>query len=160
EAGRMSEAPRFVVGLDLGQTHDYTALAVVERVAVPGDWELDGMTATRKPKTILELHLRHAERFERNLPYPAQVQRVAQGLALPPYQGHSKLIVDRTGVGRAVFDMFGVGGLKPVGVTITAGVDAIKASWHDWRVPKRDLVAAIQVPLGEGRLKIAAALAM
>src|SRR5262249_2321682 len=113
---------------------------------------------TCKPRTILELHIRHAERFERHLPYPAQVARIAAGLAAPPFAGQSALIIDRTGVGRAVYDMFTAAGLEPIGVTITGGVDALKASARDWRVPKRDLVAAIQAPLGEGQLKIAAGL--
>src|SRR5829696_1293265 len=54
----------FYVGLDLGQSNDYTALAVVEK-AKAGE--------TGAP----DLHLRHLERYPLRTPYPKMVARVA-----------------------------------------------------------------------------------
>jgi hypothetical protein len=45
-------------------------------------------------------------------------------------------------------------GLQPIAITITGG-DAVTFD-HGWRVPKRDLVGAVQVFLQTDRLKFAA----
>ena len=74
------------MGLDLGQSQDYTALCVAERVDVP----------TGKA----HYHLRHLERFRLGTSYPAVVERVRKMLAGPPLWGCSQLVVDGTGVGR------------------------------------------------------------
>jgi len=66
------------------------------------------------------------------------------------------MIVDSTGVGRPVVDLCRERGLAPTPVTFTAGE---KAAYDDveryWRVPKKTLVAAVQVLLQRGRLKFA-----
>ena len=56
------------------------------------------------------------------------------------------MVVDATGVGRPVVDLFRERGLGPVAVTITAGMDATEEE-VGWRVPKRDLVSSVQVGL-------------
>ena len=130
---------KFVVGLDLGQAQDYTALAVVERT--------EGG----------ERHVRHLERFPLGTTYPAIVERVAALLSREPLAGDAELVVDATGVGAPVVDLLRDAGLRPVAVTITGGEKVIRGS-DGWRVPKRDLVAALQVALQTGRLKVAATL--
>ena len=47
--------------------------------------------------------------------------------------------------------------LRVLAVTITGG-DRVSQDGSNWRVPKRDLVGAVQVPLEQGKLKIAPAL--
>ena len=64
--------------------------------------------------------------------------------------------MDGTGVGRAVLDMMRASGLDPVAITIHGG-DAVTYD-HGWRVPKRDLVGAMQVLLQSGRFKVSNAL--
>jgi hypothetical protein len=148
--------------LDLGQTADYTALAVVQSVQ------------TRIPDgpVVKGLHLRHLERYPLRTPYPEIVEKVA---ALVRYEKLSPteydpsrgryssqppaLVVDNTGVGVAVTDLLKGKGLRFTPVTITGGDAAHKASGN-WRVPKRDLVAALEVPFHTGQLKVAEGLTL
>ena len=65
-----------------------------------------------------------------------------------------QLVVDATGVGRPVVDMLSAAGLSPVPITIHGG-DVVSRDGTYWRVPKRDLVGALQVLLQTTRLKIA-----
>jgi len=64
------------------------------------------------------------------------------------------LVVDNTGVGVAVTDLLKGKGLRFTPVTITGGDRAHKASGN-WRVPKRDLVSALEVPFHTGELRVA-----
>ena len=63
------------------------------------------------------------------------------------------MVTDRTGVGRAVYDELREAGLDPIGVTLTAG-DAVTRDGADFRVPKRDVVSALQMLMMQGRLRI------
>jgi len=131
----------FTLGLDLGQAQDYTALAVVEHAQASA------------------YHLRHVERFELGTPYPQQVRRVEELTRTPPLAGRCQLVVDQTGAGRPVVDLFREAGLDPAGVTITGG-DAKGRDGRDYRVPKKDLVSTVQALLQTGRLRFAEGLAM
>ena len=51
-------------------------------------------------------------------------------MAAPPLDGQAPLVVDQTGVGRPVVDLFREVGLKPIAVTLTAG-DAEKRDRGD-----------------------------
>jgi len=51
-------------------------------------------------------HLRYLERFRLDTSYPAVVERVGEMLAGPPLWGCSQLVVDGTGVGAPVVDMW------------------------------------------------------
>src|SRR6516225_12315178 len=92
-----SEAMRsdYFLGLDLGQTRDFTALAVLER-SPPTDAE----TAVEPP----EYALRHLHRFPLGTPYTEIVPAVAALVRSGPL-AEAPVVVDQTGVGRAVVDM-------------------------------------------------------
>lgn len=152
----------FCVGLDLGQAADYTALAVIEDVN-----KVNPAGGTEKA-----LHLRHLERYPLRTPYPEIVERVAalvrdEHLSPTEYDPSRmrhgsqppQLIVDATGVGVAVTDLLKQKGLKFAPVTITGGDRAHKAK-GTYRVPKRDLVAALEVPFHTGELKVAEGLTL
>jgi hypothetical protein len=152
----------FYVGLDLGQSADYTALAVVQSVHTR---KADGQTAKG-------LHLRHLERYPLRTPYPEIVEKVValvrderlSPTEYDPSRGRysSKppaLVVDNTGVGVAVTDLLKGKGLRFTPVTITGGDTAHKTG-RNWRVPKRDLVAALEVPFHTGALKVAEGLTL
>lgn len=76
-------------------------------------------------------------------------------LSQPPLKDATTLVIDWTGIGRPVHDMFTEGGLKPVGVSITAGenVSSVAGGFH---VAKIDLVGAVERTLDEERLQFAA----
>lgn len=127
----------FFVGLDLGQSNDYTAVSILERV---GDHRENSY------------QVRHLERV-RNVPYPQIVDKVSSMMNSQVLGGGADLVVDQTGVGAPVVDLFQQAGLRPVGVLIHGG-DKASSEGGAWRVPKRDLVGTLQVLLQAGRLKI------
>ena len=129
----------FTAAADLGQVSDYSAVAVIERVAT----QQAGETA---------YHIRHLERLPLGMPYTQQVERLSE--LMSRIEG-APLVVDRTGIGAAVIDMLRAAKLAPVPVTITAG-SVVTRDEYGFKVPKRDLVAVTQVLLENGRLKIAA----
>lgn len=138
--------PLFILGVDLGQAQDFTALCVLERSKVEGE-------------KANHYAVRHLERLSKGTPYPAQVERIRdlrdrlkETTGKPP-----KVVADATGVGAPVIDMLRAARLEPVAVTITGG-DKTTKDGDDFRVPKRDLVSAVQVLLQSERLKIARAL--
>jgi hypothetical protein len=130
---------RYVVGVDLGQSYDPTAIAVVRRV---DDDQKDPI-----------FQVGHLERLPLNTPYPGVVRHVATMLNTPRLREKSELVIDFTGVGRPVFDMFQVAGISPIGVSIHAG-DAVTNEGRVYKVPKLVLISRVQALLHSGRLKI------
>lgn len=174
----------YYVGLDLGQSMDYTALCVIEEPVwiadeddkfytnapavgwvspaafVPAQLQRvlagrDGRDAPAKPP----LSARHLERMPLGTPYPAIVDRVERLLSTDPLRGRpTYLIVDATGVGAPVVDLFRARGLEPIAVTITGGTTVNRADYGALHVPKRDLISTVAVLLEQRRLAIAASL--
>jgi hypothetical protein len=141
------EPTAFVVGVDLGQARDFTAVVVNE---CSDRWG--------KP---MQHRLTFLHRFPLGTSYPDVADGVRRLIAqLPRRRRRPELVVDATGVGRPVVEMIRAAGLAPIGVTITAGIDELEKARDDWRVPKRTLAARMQVVLQEGRLKIAAGMAL
>jgi len=136
------------VGLDLGQAADFTALAVLEAVSAEG--------AER------ELHLRHLERYPLRTAYTTVAGNVAALLGklrnLSMSGEEPELLVDNTGVGRAVTDILRERGLRFKTVTLTGGSQVTRGELGEWRVPKADVVDALVVPFQSGALKVAAGL--
>ena len=145
----------YFIGLDLGQSHDFTAIAVLERAVLQREFD-HAVWAFRKE---VQLHLRHLERVPIGTPYPDVVRRVVEITRSPSLTGPVHLAVDNTGVGAAVMDLLRAAqpnaSLLPV--TITGG-DTQNFSHGAYRVPKRDLVVGLQVLLQRGALRIAAGL--
>jgi hypothetical protein len=84
-------------------------------------------------------------------PYPGIVAHVGRLLGKLP--AGTELVIDFTGVGRPVFDMFVYSGISPLGVLITAGTAEMRDGMT-CSVPKLTLVSRLQALLHEGRLKI------
>jgi hypothetical protein len=146
---------RYTVGLDLGQTTDPTAIAVIERVRVPklGVHQPIPADPTYEAPTF---RVRHLERVKLGTSYPGIVAQVREIMATAPLVG-SQLVIDQTGVGRPVVDMFRAAGLKPTGITITAG-DGYTRDSGDYRVSKLMLVSKLSAALHSGHLHVAASL--
>ena len=121
----------YVVGVDLGQAQDFSTIAVDE---------YDGTH-----------QVRHLERIPLGQSYnnvATRIGRVVEALPSP------RLVVDATGVGRAVIDMLRGEGLAPVPVSITAGQKARVTPAGCW-VPKRVLVRPLVGAFEDGRVKVA-----
>ncbi len=143
----------YFVGVDLGQSRDPTAIAVVERTELTGEWDA-AMWAYRKE---VKLRLRHLERLELGTPYPDVAERVAHVTNSRELAGRCELVVDGTGVGRPVVDLLRKArpGCTIIPTTITGG-EKVTMNEGYRGIPKRDLIVGLQVLLQVGGLQIAA----
>jgi hypothetical protein len=135
---------RYLAGLDLGQAADYTALIIAEQV--------------RDEDAPTRYDVRHIQRYRLHTPYPEIVAAVAATLGRPELARQFQLIVDGTGVGRAVVDLFRAehtlqGLMVPISITAGAVVTLQDDGWVN--VPKKDLVATTPVLLQQQRLRFA-----
>lgn len=154
------------VGLDLGQAADYSALALVEEpIYCPpmGGW----VSSSALTRDLIEMYprvrrnwerqapgkcplwLRHLSRYPLRTSYPDIVADIVRRLGTKA-RDDAELVVDGTGVGAAVVDMFRYSDLPcPLyPIIITAGV---KQDGN--HVPKRDLIGAVQVAIQTRRLE-------
>jgi hypothetical protein len=138
---------RYVVGLDLGQTQDPSALAVAEATEV--------VDPERPPRMRRLVAIRHLQRWPLGTGYPTIVAQVKQLLQRDLLRG-STLAVDATGVGRAVVEMFRMERLPAVlqPVVISCGQHST-ATAGTITVPKKDLVGVLQALLSSRRLTVA-----
>jgi len=130
-----------VLGLDLGQRKDHSALSVVQREFSPAGERRYG--------------LRYLKRWQLGTAYPEILTDLANLLRNPIFE-QPKLAVDVTGVGLGVFDFVKQAQLpavlRPILVTAGSHVTNEAGCWH---VPKKELVATLQVLLQTRRLKVA-----
>lgn len=145
----------YFAGLDLGQSQDFTALAIIERAQLTGEWDAAAYTY----RTETALRLRHLERVPLGTPYPDVVARVRKVMGSPTLSGRRRLAVDATGVGRPVVDLLRGAdlGCQLWPVLITGG-DTEASGQGYYRVPKRDLIIGLQVMIQRGELQIAGGL--
>lgn len=146
---------RTAIGVDLGQRHDFTAVAVVERLRVKTGFDAANWTDTFADQTAV----RHLERLPLGTPYTEVVERiraVADELwDTPPMT----VVVDATGVGAPVVDLLQRSGIRcPVAPVLLTSGDAARQEGNYWKVPKRDIVTRLQVMLEQRELRIAAAI--
>jgi hypothetical protein len=151
-SSRRDAAPRYIVGVDLGQSSDPTAICALEYR--DGDRRID---------------CRHLERLPLGMSYPAVVGYVRELLSRPPLCGEyslsgkerappATLVIDDSGVGRPVGDLFEEAGLKPIRVTITSGMEVTQPLRDHWHVSKTVLISTVDAMLHTGELRFAAAL--
>lgn len=161
----------YLMGVDLGQANDYTAVAVIQRretlsltnrydEQISAEQILAGSRSPLiKPGTIKgrssSYDVVHLDRLPLGTPYPLIVEEIRRLLAHPNLAFGTRLVVDATGVGRPVVDAMRASGLKPVPITITAGSAVTAGPAGYKRVPKADIVGTIAVLLQSSRLRIA-----
>jgi hypothetical protein len=103
--------------------------------------------------------VRHLERLSLKTAYPAVVARVGNLLSLGALRGKCNLVIDFTGIGRPIFEMFVQAGMDPIGITITSGDRATDhPDGSGFRVAKILLVSRLQAMLHAGELRIAKSL--
>ena len=151
----------YFVGLDLAQAADFSAWAVVERTLAVG---------RDSAPVVTTYAVRDLRRWPLRTPYTTIVNDVTRlvGVDLPgaarrPDQAPLRrpaLVVDATGVGAAVVDLFRAarnrGQLQAnlLAVLITAGHSTTPGEYA-MHVPKKALVSVLQVLLQARRLKVA-----
>jgi hypothetical protein len=130
-----------IVGLDLGQAADYSALAVVQENGVD-------------EKGRIVWAIPHLQRWPLGTAYPVIVREVAELVKELPKPA---LVIDRTGCGAAVYDQFREAKLAVsalVGAVITGGSQSSCVGPHLFHVAKRDLAGTVRTIWESGRVKV------
>lgn len=162
-------ASKYVMAVDLGQSNDPTAIAVLHHLKAQEDHKFQ--PSVRVTETFDVVHL---ARLPLGLSYVEQVEEVRRLLDRPPLCGTHKvggytnastidrlnceLVIDATGVGRAVADLFTARYIDPIQVTITAGTEQSSAGLRRYHVPKGVLISMLDARLHTGDLRFAAEL--
>lgn len=139
------------IGLDLGQSKDYSAIAFIE---------CNRLLPFNADEEITALNVLHLERWKRRTSYPqivADTVKMINGLKkFQSPDGKPVLAIDATGVGAPVVDLFKretiKAELKPIQIV---GGATVSEEFGVTRVPKRDLVSVVQVALQNRILHIA-----
>jgi hypothetical protein len=149
---------RYVLGLDLAQPQDYTALALIE-------WQLSPPPGSGAYVTPPHYNVRTLSRWPMGTSYRDIIAALTAFLRTPPLdKAVPTLVIDDTAVGlpvaRMVFEGLARAQLNGAccGVTITDGHDVQHHASARWHVPKKVLVSTLQVLLQARRLLVAAAL--
>ncbi len=143
------------VGVDLGQRSDPTAIAVVERAEMAGEWDAVRYAYRKR----LEYRVRQLERVRLGTPYPEVVTRVKEVTEASHLKGQARLVVDATGAGTPVVDLLRRAGLTCLlAPVIITGGEMQRREQGYYLVPKRDLMAGLLVRLERGELKVAGGL--
>lgn len=136
-----------VIGCDIGQAVDPTAIIVLE----------SGRPEPTHAKDIPELRhiVRHIEKIQLGTSYLQVVERIATIGEYSQSLGHPVIVLDATGVGRPIVDMLRK--RTPISlraVTFTGGDSESHTDAYAFRVPKRDLVTSLEVVLQSRRLDV------
>lgn len=130
-------------GLDFGKSIDHSAIVIIEQF--------------EDEQRVAQYHLRHCQRLARKVDYFDQCQTIVALLERAGIGDQVTVVYDRSGVGMAIAEM-----LQKVirrerlrGIVITGGIEAGRTDTGDYSVPKRDLVANMQLLLGAERVKLA-----
>jgi hypothetical protein len=152
----------FTIGLDLGQAQDYTAVVAVETQLTKRCYYEGPSGDLRQEVERAEHRVRHLERLPLGMAFDEQIEVVRGIMRAPQLPKNTALVIDFTGVGRPVFEMFERAGVEPAaGVNITGGAEEAR---HEhvakvWNVAKILLVSRVLAELNAGALKIAPELA-
>jgi hypothetical protein len=117
-----------IVGVDIGQARDPTALAVLEGFAV-----------------------RWVERMPLGTAYPLVVDRIA---AVARAAGDAPIAVDATGVGRAVVDLLRERGFEPIAVVLGGG-KAVRRTAKGISIPRHAFFRPLEAAVEANWLRVA-----
>ncbi len=130
-----------ILSLDVGQSPAPSALAVIERTGNP-------------PAIYGVTYLRRWELGSRYQQVVADVKEIWNNPAVA--QHRRELVVDKTGVGRPIVELFEDAGLEPWGITVTGGFEVTQVNKAaEFHVPRRVLISTVQVVLQGQRVRIA-----
>jgi hypothetical protein len=153
----IGELPAYAIGVDLGQQQDNTAIAILESLELVHDVR---DPATYEQRRERRTRLRHLHRVRLGTSYPDVVRVIKDLAASPVLEGRCTVVVDATGVGAPVVDLLNRAGMRArvIPVTITAG-DRENSDGRGFRVPRRDLIAGLQVLFEDRKFEISRGLA-
>jgi hypothetical protein len=138
-----------IVGVDIGQVSDFTAITVVEVVPVAAPEPSDSVQPIR-PKPLL--HVSYVERF-RHVQYPVLIDHVASMAAWPVMRG-AVFVIDCGGVGRPIYDALRERVGSAVAVVIGSGDVVNRISPSEFHVPKRVLTGNLQLAVAQRRVRL------
>jgi hypothetical protein len=142
----------YIIALDLGQAQDFSAMVVLNRV-----WWRKGENPRKDPPRLWHT-IPTIVRWPLTTIYPRIVEDVYETYRLfedTMAQWGVALVVDAGGPGKPVIDLLRAKGLKPIGVTITAGNLAHEREDGSLTVPKRDMCTALVVAAQSGQIGVA-----
>ena len=148
----MSGHPHFIIAASLGTSMQPTAIAVLEQEVLKN--------RNRVAETGA-LQLRHLERLPLDVNYPKTAARISKLLETKEIKdeekcGGAEVLLDLTGSGRAIVELFERAEIQPISVRIIgAGMSEEKAQSGEWRIPKVELIGALRVLYEAERLKTA-----
>ena len=138
-----------IIGVDLGQARDFTAIAVVQQRQDYKGWPNEDERIGSPYYKVLFLH-----RLPLGTDYTVAVdvvKRMAQDLK----DKHKKpeIVIDFTGVGRPIYNMFQAVRIHPYGIGIHGGREESRDG-RIFNVPSRDLAAVLQVLYQQKRINV------
>jgi hypothetical protein len=147
---------RYFLGLDLGQMSDHSAMVVAEEVprAEP-PVSMGGIRLSGDPEYAYFFYdCVYLREFKLKTHYHDVVNAAIRMLELPRLKDQTALVIDGTGVGRGVADMFIQQRVIPRVVTITNGshATAVEEGYH---VPKIDLLDMLSMLFRQERVAFA-----
>jgi hypothetical protein len=147
----------WTMGVDPGQSNDFTAISVLQhtRTPLPDDWDVNEEARRIRQRVVELFDVRGLTRLPLGMPYPDQVDRVRHLLSSPLLKDRCSLVIDQTGCGAPVGDLFAKHGLKPVRITITAGAEVTELGHRRYGVPKSLLISNIDARLHCSELRFA-----
>lgn len=149
-----------VMGVDIGQKRDPTAIAVVEwerRVVGEKVVRRGNVIVDRRDETEYHYTARYLERLPLGTPYTEVARRVgelADGVEEQTERRLSKLYLDATGVGQPVVDLLRELGVRAVGVHFNHGDKRVEVTRQQVNLGKAFLVSRLQALLQSGRIHL------
>jgi hypothetical protein len=157
---------RFVMGVDVGQIVDPTAICVIEYCEGVMDYgsDLERHTSQTEALGLQKGSQRwrcvHMERLPLGTKYGVIVQHVAGLLATPQLQADpnknrkaSELVIDAGGAG-GVAEMFQAAGMDPISVIIRGGLDTNWKGRNRFTVAKEELIGLLDARLNHDRFPL------
>jgi hypothetical protein len=149
---------KYLIGVDLGQLQDPSAISVIEMVrTIQKRGDLPYAMLNDPDLMLTSYRLIHLDSPPLRTPYGEIIARVKKLWNHPNLHMQSVVVVDQTGLGGPIVEQMRDEGLEPVGISITSGQNVLEKI-TGYSVPKKDIVAVLQVLLENGRFEYTAKL--
>lgn len=144
---------KYLIGVDLGQLQDPSAISVIEMVRTIQKRGALPFAMMSDPDLMLTSYrLIHLDSPPLRTPYSEVIARVKKLWNHTNLINQCCVVIDKTGLGGPVFEAMLDEGLQPIGITLTSGQN-VNESDKGYSVPKKDIVAVLQVLLENGRFE-------